>query len=55
MHRRTTVWDLIFFTGVVVACLIAVPFLVAFERGRDLLRRRKVAPIEPAEWNRRMP
>jgi hypothetical protein len=49
MRRRTTVWDLILFTGVVAACLIAAPFLVAFERGRDLVQRRKVAPIEPAE------
>jgi hypothetical protein len=49
MRRRTTVWDLILFAGVVAACLIAAPFLIAFERGRDFLRRRKVAVIEPAE------
>jgi hypothetical protein len=35
--------------GFVAACLVAAPFLSAFERGRDLLRRRKVAVIEPAE------
>jgi hypothetical protein len=49
MRRRTTVWDLILFTLVVAACLVAVLFLIAVERGRDLLRRRKVAVIEPAE------
>jgi hypothetical protein len=49
MRRRTTPCDLILFTAVVAVCLIAVPFLVALERGRDLLLRRKVAMIEPAE------
>lgn len=49
MRLRPTVWDMILFTGVVATCLITVPFLVAFERSRDFLRRRKVAVIDSAE------
>jgi hypothetical protein len=50
MHRRPTIWHLILFAGIVVACLVAVPFLIAFERVRNTVRWRKVAVmIEPAE------
>jgi hypothetical protein len=50
LRRRPTVWDLIFFAGFVAACLVSVPFLIAFERVRNVVRRRKNAVmIEPAE------
>jgi hypothetical protein len=47
MYRRPRVWNLIMFAGIVAACLIAVPFLIAFERVRNIVRRRKVA-VHPA-------
>jgi hypothetical protein len=49
LRRRPTVWTLITFGVFVVACLVSVPFLVAFERVRNIVQRRKVAVIEPAE------
>jgi hypothetical protein len=48
LGRQPTVWDLIFFAGFVAGCLVIVPFLIAFERVRNIVRRRKVA-VEPAE------
>jgi hypothetical protein len=50
LRRRPSVWDLITFVGLVAACLVIVPFLIAFERVRYIVRRRKVAVmIEPSE------
>jgi hypothetical protein len=43
MRRRPTVWDLIIFVGFIAACLVSVPFLIAFECVRNIVRRRKVA------------
>jgi DNA-directed RNA polymerase subunit RPC12/RpoP len=37
MYRRPTVWNLITFVGLVAACLVAVPFLIAFERMRNIV------------------
>jgi hypothetical protein len=49
LRRRPTVWNLITFGALVAACLVIVPFMVAFERVRSIVQRRKVAVIEPAE------
>jgi hypothetical protein len=50
LRRQLTVWDLIFFAGFVAACLVMVPFLIASERVRSIVRRDKDAVmIEPAE------
>jgi hypothetical protein len=49
LRRRPTVWNLITFGVLFAACLVTVPFLVAFERVRNVVQRRKVAVIEPAE------
>jgi hypothetical protein len=49
LRRRPTVWNLITFGVLFAVCLVTVPFLVAFERIRNVVQRRKVAVIEPAE------
>jgi hypothetical protein len=49
LRRRPTVWTLITFGVFVAACLVSVPFLVAFERVRNIVQRRKVVLIEPAK------
>jgi hypothetical protein len=50
LRRRPAVWDLITLAGFVAACLAIVPFLIAFERVRNIVRRRNDGVmIEPAE------
>jgi hypothetical protein len=49
LRRQPTVWTLITFGVFVAACLVSVPFLIAFERVRSAVQRRKLAVIESAE------